>query len=115
MMPHDPKSGGNTHPGKAPVRLDRGDLPHGRWEPGLTNQHPAPDGECACTEWLHADNRRRPFVPAIDVAHHLPHALGRRVDVDGDGEFSHRIDGRLIPYLVACSNACASWSTLQSS
>ena len=94
-MGNDPKPGGDTDPGEAPAGLDRRDLPPCRWKLRLTDHHPAPHGERSAVEPLDARNRRRPFVPSVRVAHHLPHPLRGCGNVGRNAEFSHETPGRI--------------------
>lgn len=65
--------------------------PGRRREPWLANNRPGSDRKRPTLQAPDAANRRRPFVPSVGVAHHLPDALGRDRNVSRDEELSHGI------------------------
>src|SRR4051812_13830025 len=87
--------GSHANPREASSWFDRRDLPYRRWKLRLPDHRTASNRERPPAEALDGGDRRGPFVPAVDIAHHLPHALRRGGDRDRNAELSHgRHQGR---------------------
>src|SRR5690349_7282564 len=82
MPTRDTQAGTDAHPGEAPPGLDDIHLPQGGRKPRLTYERAGSDRERLVVESFDAGDGRRPFVPTVHVAHDLPHAVSRSVDVD---------------------------------
>src|SRR5256885_1160978 len=79
-------TGTARHPREAPPGIDLGDLPNRGQKLRLLDASSAAHPKRAAVEPLHFLNALRPLGPQLDVGHHLPHALRRRVYLDGDFE-----------------------------
>src|SRR5262249_11030525 len=80
MAGHGHPAGRALYPCPGRTRCQLGDLPDQLRHPRLLDLEPLADREPRSIERDEPGNRRGPFGPALDVAEHVPHDTGRRLD-----------------------------------